>query len=197
MRILKILILVLLFGSCEKEPFTPPIQEPVTTLPTNSHSHNENCFTIWGSWELLDAKMYLTNLETGDEWTENQFTYNDTIGSLRYLNPTYELELLEKNKTVWRFKKPNNIPGMSEFILNRDTIDTYGLNVTNSNYSIVEHPTTTNVGNLLLGGSARNVTPIFNNHCKTLEIIVQEAYENINGYNHHYYTILKFKKLYK
>ena len=195
MKIIKLLILILLFGSCKQEPFKPIPPNPVTTTPTNNHNHNQNCFNLWGDWKLLDAKMYVTNIETGEEWVEGQFGYGDTIGSLRYFDPIYEMELLEKNKTIWSFKKPNSIPGISEFILNMDTLDVYGLNVTNSNYTIIEHPTTNNVEDLLLGGSARNVTPIFNNHCKTLEIYTQEVYENINGYNYNYYTILKFKKL--
>lgn len=194
MKIIKLLILILIFSSCEKEPFEPIPPKPVTTTHTNTHSHNQDCFTIWGDWKLIDAKMYLTNIETGEEWVENQFGYGDSIGSLRHTDPIYELELLEQNKTTWKFKRPINIPGISEFTLNNDTIDVYGLNVTNSNYSIIEHPTTNNVDNLLLGGSARNITPIFDDRCKTLEIIVQEVYENINGYNHYYYTILKFKK---
>ena len=195
MKIIKLLILILIFTSCQKEDFQPIPQEPITTTPNNSHNHNQDCFKIWGDWKLIGAKMYLTNLETGDEWVDNQFSYGDSIGSLRYTNSIYELEILEKNKTTWKFIKPNNIPGMGFFILNQDTVDMYGLNVTNSNYTIVEHPTTNNVNDLLLGGSARNITPIFNNHCKTLEILTQEVYESINGYNHYYYSVLKFKKL--
>jgi len=195
MKIIKLIFLLLILGSCEKSNFEIPVDDPVIITPNNSHNHNQTCFTIWGEWVLVGSRMYLTNLETGEEWVENQFAYGDSVGSLRYLNNTYELELLEKNKTIWGFTKPNNIPGISEFILNGDSLVTYGLNVTNSNYTIIEHPSTNNVNDLLLGGSARNITPIFNNHCKTLEILIQESYENINGYNHHYYSILKFKKI--
>ena len=195
MKIIKLILILLVFSSCQKENFVPLPQEPVTTTQTNSHIHNQNCFTIWGDWKLVDAKMYLVNLETGEEWVDSQFGYNDGLGSLRYGAPMYELEVLEKNKTVWEFNKPNNIPGVGEFVLNDDTLDVYGLNVTNSNYTIIESPTTNNTNDLLLGGSARNISPTFNNKCKTMEITIQEVYENINGYNHYYYSILKFKKL--
>jgi|TARA_R110000782_G_scaffold35082_1_gene84024 hypothetical protein len=193
MKIIKLILLLLIFTSCEEYNYEPIHQEPNT--PSNNHNHNQTCFTIWGDWELLDAKMYVTNIETGEEWVDNQFGYGDTIGSLRYYEPIHNIEILEKNKTVWGFRRPNSIPGISEFILNMDTLEVYGLNVTNSNYTVIEHPSTNNPNDLLLGGSARNITPIFNNHCKTLEILTQESYENINGYNHHYYTILKFRKV--
>lgn len=193
MKITKLILLLLIFTSCEEYNYEPVHQEPTT--PSNNHNHNQSCFTIWGDWVLLGAKMHITNLETGEEWVDNQFGYGDTVGSLRYFEPIHNIELLEKNKTVWGFRRPNSIPGISEFILNMDTLGVYGLNVTSSNYTVIEHPSTNNVNDLLLGGSARNITPIFNNHCKTLEILTQESYENINGYNHHYYTILKFKKV--
>ena len=48
MKIIKLILILLVFSSCQKENFVPIPQEPVTTTQTNSHIHNQNCFTIWG-----------------------------------------------------------------------------------------------------------------------------------------------------
>ena len=193
MKILKLALLIIIFGSCEKENYNPPLQEPTYQTQVNNHAHSENCFTINGNWVLLDAEMYVTNLETGEFWVEGQFGSSD-VGSLRYNEPLYDFEVLERGKTEWSFTQPNVIPGVGVFMLNNDTVNIYGLNVTNSNYTIIENSLSLSVGDLLLGGSSRNITPYFNGKCNRMEVVVQEVYENINGYNYYYYSILKFKK---
>lgn len=79
-------------------------------------------------------------------------------------------------------------------MLNGDTVNVYGLSVTNSNYTIIENPLSLSVDDLLLGGSSRNIIPVFKNNCNRMEVRVQEVYENIDGFNYYYYSILKFKK---
>ena len=178
-------------SSCVKEDYCPLPPEPVVET---GHVHNHSCYKLWGRWKLIGAEMYLTNLSTTQEWSEDLFEY-DNINSLRYSGPMYDFEVIEKNVTVWRFKRPYSVPGVGEFILNSDTLNPYGLNVTTSNYTIIEHPTTDNENDLLLGGSSRPIQPYFDGDCHILQVTVQETYENINGYNHRYHTILKFKKI--
>ena len=196
MKIMKLIILFLIFTSCEKYEFEP--QDIVETNDTNIHvqtnNNNNNCFTIRGKWVLLDAEMHVTNLETDEFWVEKQFGSSGNVGSLRYNEPLYDFEVLKKGKTEWFFKPPTTIPGVGEFILNGDTINVYGLSVTNSNYTIIEHPLSLSVEDLLLGGSSRNIIPVFKNNCNRMEVRVQEVYENIDGFNYYYYSILKFKK---
>ena len=194
MKIIKLILLILIFTSCEKYNFEPQNVNITETNTHPNHIHNDNCFTIGGKWVLLDAEMHVTNLETSELWVEKQFGSSGNVGSLRYNEPLYDFEVLEKGKTEWFFKPPTTIPGVGEFILNNDTINVYGLNVTSSNYTIIENPISLSVGDLLLGGSSRNITPYFSGKCNRMEVIVQEVYENINGYNYYYYSILKFKK---
>tara|TARA_R110000803_G_scaffold32141_1_gene71144 strand:+ start:1082 stop:1675 length:594 start_codon:yes stop_codon:yes gene_type:complete len=194
MKTIKLLLLLLIFGSCEKSNFEIPKHEPVTITPNNSHRHNQDCFTIWGKWELIGSSMYLTNLETNEEWVESQFGNGGGLGSLRYYEPLYDFEVLEKNKTTWFFSPPNNIPGIGRFVLNQDSLNVYGLNVTSSNYTIIENFNSLSVEDLLLGGSSRNISPFFSGDCRRMEVMTQEVYENIDGYNHHYYSILQFLK---
>ena len=104
----------------------------------------------------------------------------------------YEFEELIKNYTNWCFHLPLSIPGMGDFVLNNDTLQPYGLSTTVNNMTITEPL----VGSyLLLGGSGRPVLyEILDYDDEIIMVTIQESYENIHGYNHRYYSKLKFKK---
>ncbi len=187
-NLLKLLV-VIFFVSCEKETFVIPCDNtyPTTQNPSNYVEDN----FIDGCWLLVDGEMYLENLETTELNIINHFSDSDT-SSLRYESSMYEFEELIKNYTNWCFYLPLNIPGMGDFVLNNDTLQPYGLSVTTNNMTITEPL----VGSyLLLGGSGRPVLyEILDYNDEIIMVTIQESYENIHGYNHRYYSKLKFKK---
>jgi len=141
------LLLLLFFVSCKKETI-----EPIDTQETVESTDE---IRLYGEWLLLDAKMYIENLETHERTVYNHFDSIKTTSSLRYSGSLYEIEDIEQNVTVWGIKQPNFVPGHGDFILNYDTIQPYGFYVTNSNWSIVEHPLSYNNGGPQIGGSSR------------------------------------------
>ena len=188
-NLIKILCIVLLSVSCETEPISIPCTTPypITQNPlTYTDVH-----LIDGCWELLGGKMYVENLETGESYELFHFQYSDT-SSLRYNGSMYEFEDIIKKNTSWCFDFPLEVPGMGDFVLNNDSLYPYGLSVTSNNITITEPL----VGSyLLLGGSSRPLLyEIVSLENKIVNFYVQETYENIDGYNHRYYSKLKFKK---
>ena len=135
--------------------------------------------------------MYLTNLDF--DVTDTLFLFsNTTTSSLRYGGSYYEFEDITLNNTKWLFDYPENTPGIGYFILDGDSINPYGLNVTTNNLTVLENM----VGPQQMGGSSRPIHYEMVNPQKTIVFIeVQHTYENINGFNSYYYTKLKFKKL--
>lgn len=140
-------------------------------------------------WLLVDATMYMDNLETGYKQKYKHFGPNRTTSSLRYSGAEYEIEIIELGVTTWEFRITGEM--QREFILNHDTIEPYGFQETTSYRSIIEHPTTTNQQ---MGGSARPIVVYTNDYDEGLiDVRIQEAYEGINKYNWNYFTVLTFK----
>tara|TARA_R110000823_G_scaffold257005_3_gene378813 strand:- start:6741 stop:7145 length:405 start_codon:yes stop_codon:yes gene_type:complete len=133
----------------------------------------------------------MENLETGESSELFHFQYSDT-SSLRYDGSMYEFEDIIKKNTTWCFDFPLGIPGVGNFILNSDSLYPYGLSVTSNNITVTEPL----IGSyLLLGGSSRPLLyEIVSLENEIVNFYVQETYENIDGYNHRYYSKLKFKK---
>jgi hypothetical protein len=188
----KILILLLVslsigFASCEKQTLTPT-QEQVETAGTI-----ENEVSIYGEWLLVDGKMYMENLETGQLVVLNHFDPTKTVSSLRYSGIMFAIEEIEINVTTWTFIAPPSVPGIGEFWLNSDSLAPYGFNVTNSNWTIIEHPSTIDPSDMKLGGSARPISAYIVDG--EVKFYVHEAYESINGVNWKYFSELTFQKI--
>jgi len=185
-----ILVFALLFISCEKE-FIDPIETQEEVVDTV-----EQEIRLYGEWLLIDAKMYVENMETYEKTVFNHFDANRTVSSLRYSGSVYEIEDIEQNVTVWSFKQPNTVPGYGEFILNYDTIQPYGFYVTKSNWTIVEHPLAYLNGGNQIGGSARPVEALIVDYEQNIvNFYVQMAYENIDGWNCKYFNELTMVKI--
>lgn len=175
----------LLFSSCEKEPIT----EPVKTADSNEIKG----ISLNGRWLLIGGKMYMENLETGDKVVYNHFDSTKTKSTLRYEGAFFNIEKLELNVTTWAFYKPKRIPGCGRFILNGDSANQYGFNMTTSNWTIIESPTS---GIQQMGGSARPISAdLINYNEKIVEFKIQETYNSIKGENWTYFSMLKFKKI--
>jgi len=178
-----IAILIIGFSSCKKEELdTPPPSDDSTFIEVS----------ILNKWVLVDATMYFRNLETNQWYSMSHFGPDRTVSSLRYSGVMFEIERIEQFVTTWEFKAPPSIPGTGEFILDNDTINPYGFYMTAHNWTIIEHPLCGE--NTQLGGSSRpiNVYVIDENY---IMIQIEQVYESIGGYNHVYFSELKFQKV--
>ena len=145
-----------------------------------------------GDWLLINGRMFMENLDLNVSTTQYHFSGGPT-SSLRYGTPLYSFETIIQYKTTWSFDFPGSVPGVGEFILNSDSLVPYGLNVHNSYLTIIE---SVNGNQLLLGGSSRPITiKQIDYDNEIIKLLVQEAYQQINGYDYRYYSILTFKKI--
>lgn len=183
-------LLVLVFlSSCTKEDVKPANEEINEAGLVNEE------IRIYGKWLLLDATMYIENLETGQKTSYSHFDATKTVSSLRYDGPLFDFEVIEQNVTTWSFYQPPYVPGFGEFVLNGDTLNPMGFYVTKSEWSIVEHPTA-NASNMQLGGSSRPIEAYIEDYSNEIvNFYVQISYESINGYNCKYFTEMRMKKI--
>jgi len=190
MRNLLYILLVFVFCSCEKNYPLIDCDSPYpTTQDTTPIVHVE---FMEGNWLLLDGVMFMDNLDLNTSTTQHHFSGGPT-SSLRYDTPLYGFEAIVRYETTWCFDFPNTIPGVGSFILNYDSLTPYGLNVHNSYLTVIEP---VNGTQLLLGGSSRSITVKTTDYDnEIMELLVQESYQQINGYDCRYYTILTFKKI--
>ena len=188
-----IYLLLLYFGlfltSCEKEPLEEETIE-VTDISNDTIS-------VYGKYRLISGKMYITNLVTNDRKVYNHFSPGKNTSSLRYSGTQYPIEEIIKDVTTWEITPPPNVPGHGEFILNDDYVNPYGFYVIRHNWTIVEHPLTgTSDITQKMGGSAKPLEGyLLSNTDSTVVFTLQQAYENIDGYNSTYLSELTFKMI--
>ncbi len=176
--------------SCKKEVIEPNVNE------VEEAGVLEEEIRIYGKWVLLDATMYIENLETHEKTQFNHFDANKTVSSIRYSGSMYDFETIEQNVTTWSFYQPEYVPGYGEFVLNNDTINPMGFYVTKTEWNIVEHPLASTASQMQLGGSSRNIEAyVYDYGQEIVDFYVQVAYENINGYNCKYFTELRMQKV--
>lgn len=179
-------ITLLTFSSCEKDELVEdvPVEEPVAeTIP------------LAGDWLLVDGTMYLTNIETNEKTRYSHFGPGKTVSSLRLEGSLYEIEELKQNETVWSFRNAKESGGYGQFFIDYDSIQPYGLNISQNYWTIIESPTAT-ASTTQMDGSARPFTAIIDDYAsKTIIIDIQMAYTSFGGYNYQYQSKLKFRKL--
>ena len=185
----QILGLIFLFtlvslNSCQKETLEPQI-----TLVEDAGTV-ENTISVFGEWLLVDGKMYIENLSTGEKTVYNHFDQNKHVSSLRYDGIMYEFERIVVDSTTWTFIAPPSIPNTGEFWLNNDSIQPYGFYLTTSNMTIVENSS----GPQQLGGSSRPLSAYLNGVNNQVNFYVQETYASIDGENVKYFSELTFEK---
>jgi len=179
-----VLFLAIGFTSCQKEELLPP-NEPVEEAGTIDET-----LSVFGEWVLVDGKMYIDNLDTGEKTVYNHFDDSKSVSSLRYEGVIFEFERIVKDSTTWTFIAPPSIPNTGEFWLDNDSLQPYGFYLTTSNMSIVEN----NTGTQQLGGSSRPISAYLNGTPNQANFYVQETYASINGENVKYFSELIFEK---
>lgn len=163
-RLIISVLLVLLLSSCSK----------TDTLP------------LCGKWVLVSGNLYVETPATYAKEKYSHFGPNKTRSQLSGFNkPSFEFEKLIKDTTTWEFRKNG------DFILNGDEDRPLFVNVTASNLTIIEHPTS---GISMLGGSARPIScSTYDYDNKIMSVIVQEQWGSYNGYNMVWYSELFFR----
>ena len=158
-----------LFISCEKETIQPNAKEMVV--------EDNQTISLFGTWKLVGGKMYVENLSSGELIVYNHFDSEKLVSSLRMSGPIFEFEEITIYQTTWTFVEPIGNSNMGEFWIDGDNIEPYGLNITSSNYTVVEHPNSPQQ----LGGSARPLRAfIVDYNSNRVNFYVQEAYEKTN-----------------
>src|SRR3989304_6418125 len=105
---------LLFFTACKKEEINPN-NTKIETIEIDKIS-------LWGEWLLLDGKMYVDNMETGQKIAYDHFDPNKSKSSLRYSGSKFEIEDIEKNITTWSFFPSKTNYGYGEFWLNNDSL---------------------------------------------------------------------------
>jgi len=190
--LLVLLSFTLVFTSCQKEDYKTIDETNRTTLEEKGEIVEG--ILIYGEWKLLSGQMFIENLDTGSKEVYDHFSPTKPVSSLRYSGAVLEIETIEANVTTWSFIAPSNFIGAGDFWLGNDSIQPYGLQVMGEHFSIIEHPTAT-ASTMQLGGSSIPFTTVVEDYTNQIVIFtIQEAYENINGYNCRYYSELRFQK---
>lgn len=193
----KVLKLVLLFSiaivalsSCTKEPM-PSDAYAVDPIGVDEGPTIDR----WGMFLVIDAVMYIDNLETGEKTVFNHFSSIKSRSSLRWGGSMYDIEVIIKDTTTYSFYEPINFPGIGNFVLNGDTSKHYGVNYIGSYNTIIEDPVY-GVTQPLMGGSSRPYSAqVWDYNSSTIAMQIQEEVGSINGQNVRYWTQLKLKKI--
>lgn len=147
----------------------------------------------WGKFLLLDATMFVENLETGEKYSFSHFDATKKTSSLRWGGSLFDIEEIIQDSTTYSFWEPVNYPGIGKFQLNSDTTHFYGVSYVGSYQSIVEDPTH---GQQNMGGSSRPFEGyVIDGVEKIIIFRMHDAYGSIDGYNVRYRTSMKFKKI--
>ena len=201
----KLFYLLLVFGilftvSCKKEPLEKPPGTQWATIPLNPGEEAvEEGISIYGTWRLIGGTMYIEDLDNGSKYAYDHFSSTQTTSSLRYEGTIFTLESISVNSTTWTFIEPlNGGSGTGRFILNGDSENPYGFNVSASYWSIIEDGASSLDGpiTIKLGGSSRPLRAVVANYgAEEVYFYIQEGYEVIDGHNCKYFSELKFKKI--
>ncbi len=183
-RFILILIVFSSLFSCIKETPVTPTPNPVISPELE----------LSGKWVLQSGYMYMDNLETGEKIRYSHFGSGQTHSSLRYGGSEFNIEKLVKDSTSWSFYDPKINGYYGVFVLNGDTINKYGLNVTYDNWTIIESPSAT-ISTVQMGGSARPISAYTEDYTNKIGVFkIQKGYCSINGVQWTYYSELTFKK---
>ena len=191
-RILFILGLGLFMVSCKKE--YPYPTKDYNSIPSAGGYDTSKTVSRWGKFVIIDAVMYVDNHETGEKLVFNHFGVNKKVSSMRWGGSEFDIETIIQDSTTYSFWiTPTGGNGMGKFMLNGDSTKFYMVNYMGPNTSIIEDPTH---GQSNLGGSARPFSgQTISKADNTIAIQIQEMEGSINGYNCHYWTQLKLKKI--
>lgn len=188
-KILTLIVIIIQFTSCKKEFDYPTNRYGDATTVVDGDTIGR-----WGTFMVIDAVMYVENLETGEKQLYHHFNADKRISSLRWEGSIFPIETIIKDSTTYSFYQPR-YGKYGKFVLNGDTSQHYCVYYMSMNQTIVEDPVY-GMSQQMLGGSARPFScSVSNAKEKILEMWIQETYGSINGYNVRYWTILKLRKV--
>jgi len=184
---LRLLAIVIILSSCQKE----------FDYPTNRYADativDGDTVGRWGTFIVVDAVMYVENLETGEKKVYQHFSPTKRISSLRWEGSIYPIETIIKDSTTYTFYRPRGSYG--NFVLNSDTSQHYNVYYKGMYSTIIEDPVY-GMQQQMMGGSARPFScQVWDSKEKTIAMQIQETADNIDGYNVRYWTQLKLKKI--
>lgn len=150
----------------------------------------EELLTIKGKWVLIDANLYVQNMETYEQTKYRHFGDGKTVSQLTGFNePKFPIETIEQNKTTWEFCSNN------DFILNDDYDRPMYINIVGQWTTIVEHPTS---GISMLGGSARPFKAYtYDYDSEVIVIRIQQQVGSYQGHNIEWDNELFFQRVRK
>jgi hypothetical protein len=120
--------------SCEKETIYPTDELPAN-IPSASAFKG---ISMWGEFVVIDAVMYMRNVQTGEKRWYHHFDSNKDTSSLRFGGPIREIELLVNNRTSYSFYKPIGQSSYGDFVLNNDTSKHYDIWYQGLNKTIID-----------------------------------------------------------
>lgn len=168
MKKILILILSLLFISCEKKEVVP------TTSSVVVPNTIENPIGV--TWELYSGRVFVKNITLLDNYYYDHFGPNKNSSNLDVFSPSWlPIDIITKGMTTWKFTSS------SQFIL--DGQSTYTYNLYNSTFNVYG----------LENGSARPIT-ILSNNGDYMVVKIYESNGNNGTYNFSFYTYLTFRR---
>lgn len=168
MKKILILILFLIFISCEKKEVVP------TTSSVVVPNTIENPIGV--TWELYSGKVFVKNITLLDNYYYDHFGPNKNSSNLDVFSPSWlPIDIITKGITTWKFTSSG------QFIL--DGISIYDCNLYNSTFSVYG----------LENGSARPITILSNNN-DYMVVKIYESNGNNGTYNFSFYTYLTFRR---
>lgn len=171
--------------SCKKEPIYPTDE-----LPSNVPS--QDAFTgisMWGEFVVIDAVMYMRNVQTGEKRWYHHFDLGKDTSSLRFGGPIREIELLINNVTSYSFYKPIGQSPYGDFVLNNDTSRYYDIWYQGLNRTIIDDYN--NSQGLMQGSGLRFSGQTISEADSTVAIQIFESYTD----EWKYWTQLTMKKV--
>jgi len=172
-NIFNILLVLLLVGftSCEKEPLVP--ENPTTTI-----NNPNNVNPIGYTWELYSGRVYVKNLDNNTTFYYDHFGPNKNSSNSDIFLPSWlPIDIITKGMTTWKFTSSN------EFILDGGSTYSYNTN-TNGIFNVYG----------LENGSSRNIEVLISTN-DYMNVKIYESFGNDGTYNYSFYTVLTFVKV--
>ena len=137
--------------SCKKEY---PYPSNDYNLPSGEYIDTNKSISLWGKFLVIDAVMFVQDLEMNKNKMYHHFGPNKNTSSMRLGGSMFDIETIVKNNTTYSFYPFLGNVGYGKFVLNGDTTKHYCVYYSGLNKSIVEDPIY-GMKEQLLGGGAR------------------------------------------
>jgi hypothetical protein len=146
------------------------------------------------TYVLIDAKLYMENVETGEKVVYDHFGDGENVSGMKAGKYDYEIEKLEQFETTWGFYSPDRL----ELYLNGDTLDPYEIEQNSFSNRIIEHSEASTNGpvTVKMNGSAKPFTMgVIDKANGVIRIYINEAYITIDNEQWTYFNELDFQEV--